>query len=154
MPVGHTARLVYEVVDDMWDLRAVDAAYTNGTGAPPFSPLMMLQVVVSASSSGVTLGRVIERRCQFNVAFRWLSTNTKPDYKSLSKFCLRHLDASDDLFGHVLVLCTNAGLVKLARVVLDCTNAVRSASRPTALSYCRLVRRIPEIEADWELTTT
>jgi len=52
------------------------------------------------------------------------------------------------------VLCTNAGLVKLARVVLDYTKAVTSASRPTALSFCRLVTRTPEIEADWELATT
>ena len=112
LPQGHTARFVSEVVDDMLDLTAVYASYTNATGAPPLDPRMMLKLMIYAYSTGVTSSREIERRCQVDVAFRWLSANTAPDYRSLSRFRRRHLDALDDLFGQVLVLCANAGLVK------------------------------------------
>lgn len=148
LPDGHTARFVSEVVEDMLDLSAVYASYTNKTGAPPFDPRMMLKLVVYAYSTGVTSSREIERRCQVDVAFRWLSANTAPDYRSVSRFRRRHLAALDDLFGQVLVLCANAGLVKLGRVALDGTKLEASASKHTAMSYGRLVTRIPEVEAE------
>ena len=148
LPEGHTARFVSEVVDDMLDLTAIYASYTNTTGAPPFDPRMMLKLVIYAYSTGVTSSREIERRCQVDVAFRWLSANTAPDYRSLSRFRRRHLAALDDLFAQVLVLCANAGLVKLGRVALDGTKLDASASKHTAMSYGRLVTRIPEVEAE------
>jgi len=76
----------------------------------------MLKLMIYAYSTGVTSSREIERRCQVDVAFRWLSANTAPDYRSVSRFRRRHLAALDDLFGQVLVLCSNAGLVRLGRV--------------------------------------
>jgi len=148
LPEGHTARFVSEVVDDMLDLATVYASYTNAAGAPPFDPRMMLKLVIYAYSTGVTSAREIERRCQVDVAFRWLSANTAPDYRSVSRFRRRHLGALDDLFAQVLVLCANAGLVKLGRVALDGTKLDASASRHTAMSYGRLVKRIPEVEAE------
>ena len=148
LPGGHTARFVSEVVDDMLDLSAVYASYTNTTGAPPLDPRMMLKLIIYSYSIGVTSSREIERRCQTDVAFRWLSANTAPDYRSVSRFRRRHLDALDDLFGQVLVLCANAGLIKLGRVALDGTKLDASASKHTAMSYGRLVTRIPQLEAE------
>lgn len=148
LPVGHTARFVSEVVDDMLDLTSIYVSYTNATGAPPLDPRMMLKLIVYAYSIGVTSSREIERRCETDVAFRWLSANTAPDYRSLSRFRRRHLVALDDLFAQVLVLCANAGLVKLGRVALDGTKLDASASKHTAMSYGRLVTRIPEVEAE------
>jgi len=103
LPNGHTARFVSEVVDDMLDLSVVYASYTNSTGAPPFDPRMMLKLVIYAYSTGVTSSREIERRCQVDVAFRWLSANTAPDYRSVSRFRRRHLDALDDLFAQASI---------------------------------------------------
>jgi len=100
----------------MLDLTTIYASYTNATGAPPLDLRLMLKLMIHAYSTGVTSSREIERRCQVDVAFRWLSANTAPDYRSLSRFRRRHLTALDDLFGQVLVLCSNAGLVKLDRV--------------------------------------
>jgi transposase len=53
--------------------------------------------------------------------FRWLSANTTPDYRSLARFRRRHEAVLGDLFGQVLVLCCEAGLVTLSRVALDGT---------------------------------
>jgi transposase len=148
LPDGHTARFVSEVVDDMLDLETIYASYVNATGAPPFDPRMMLKLVIYAYSTGVTSSREIERRCQVDVAFRWLSANTAPDYRSISRFRRRHLEALDDLFAQVLVLCANAGLIKLGRIALDGTKLDASASKHTAMSYGRLVTRIPQVEAE------
>jgi hypothetical protein len=52
LPAGHTACCVSAVVDDMWDLSAIYASYTNESGAPTFDPLMMLKLVVVAYATG------------------------------------------------------------------------------------------------------
>ena len=148
LPADHTARFISEIVDDSLDLGSIYGSYTNATGAPPFDPRMMLKLLLYAYSTGVTSSREVERRCHVDVAFRWLSANTAPDYRSLARFRRRHLDALGDLFTQVLVLCATAGLVKLGRVALDGTKLRASASRHKAMSYDRMSSRIPEVEAE------
>ena len=148
LPADHTARFISEIVDDSLDLGSIYSSYTNATGAPPFDPRMMLKLLLYAYSTGVMAPREVERRCHVDVAFRWLSANTAPDYRSLARFRRRHLDALGDLFTQVLVLCATAGLVKLGRVALDGTKLRASASRHKAMSYDRMSSRIPEVEAE------
>lgn len=150
LPADHTARFVSEIVDESLDLTSIYVSYANATGAPPFDPRMMLKLLLYAYSTGVTSSREVERRCHVDVAFRWLSANTAPDYRSLARFRRRHLVAMNDLFVQVLVLCAAAGLVKLGRVALDGTKLRASASRHKAMSYDRLTSRIPEVEAEVE----
>jgi hypothetical protein len=81
------------------------------------------------------------------VAFRWLTANAAPDYRSISRFRRRHLLALDDLFIQVLRLCAEAGLVTLGRVALDGTKLRASASRHKAMSHERMGPKIEELEA-------
>ena len=99
-------------------------------------------------STGVTSSREMERRCHVDVAFRWLSANAAPDYRSISRFRRRHLAAIDTMFIQVLALCGEAGLLSLGRVALDGTKLRASASRHKAMSYDRLGPRIEELETE------
>ncbi|MDF1597900.1 MAG: IS1182 family transposase [Acidimicrobiia bacterium] len=148
LPQDHTARFVSEVVDDLLDLSVVYDSYVSASGAPPYDPTMMLKLLLYAYSTGVTSSREMERRCHIDVAFRWLSANNAPDYRSIARFRRRHLAALDDLFTQVLVLCSEAGLVTLGRVALDGTKLRASASRHKAMSYGRLGPRIEQLEAE------
>ena len=143
----HTARFIAEAVDEMLDLSSIYDSYVEAVGAPPYDPKMMLKLLLYAYSTGVTSSREMERRCQCDVALRWLCANTVPDHRSISRFRRRHLGALDDLFIQVLRLCGRAGLVRLGRVALDATKLRASASRHKAMSYGRLGPRIDEIEA-------
>ena len=147
LPEGHCARFISEVVDSMLDLSGVYDAYLVADGAPPYDPAMMLKILLYGYSSGVTSSREMQRRCQIDVAFRWLSANAAPDYRSIARFRRRHLSALDALFIQVLHLCATAGLVKLGRVALDGTKLRANASRHKAMSYERLGPRITEIES-------
>ena len=148
LPEGHTARFIAEVVDELLDLSVVYDSYVVASGAPPYDPSMMLKLLFYAYSTGVTSSREMERRCHLDVAFRWLSANNTPDYRSIARFRRRHLVALDDLFTQVLVLCSEAGLVKLGRVALDGTKLRASASRHRAMSYGRLGPKIEQLEAE------
>jgi transposase len=148
LPEDHTARFVAEVVDDLLDLSAIYNAYESASGAPPYDPRLMLKLVLFGYSTGVTSSREMERRCVVDVAFRWLSANAAPDYRSISRFRRRHLDALGDLFVQVLSLCAQAGLVKLGRVALDGTKLRASANRHQAMSYDRIGPRIEQLQAE------
>ena len=147
LPKDHTARFISEVVDELLDLSVIYASYVEASGAPPYNPTMMLKLLLYAYSTGVTSSREMERRCHVDIAFRWLSANTTPDYRSLARFRRRHEEALGDLFNQVLVLCSEAGLIKLGRVALDGTKLRASASRRKSMSYSRLGPRIAELEA-------
>ena len=148
LPEDHTARFISEVVDELLDLSVVYDSYVEASGAPPYNPTMMLKLLFYAYSTGVTSSREMERRCHLDVAFAWLSANNAPDYRSISRFRRRHLEALDDLFTQVLLLCGEAGLVKLGRVALDGTKLRASASRHKAMSYDRLGPKITQLEAE------
>lgn len=147
LPEDHVARFISEVVDDLLDLSEIYASYESAAGAPPYDPRMMLKLVLYGYSTGVTSSREMQRRCGADVAFRWLTANAAPDYRSISRFRRRHLDALDALFVQVLALCAEAGLVRLGRVALDGTKLRASASRHKAMSYDRLGPAIKHIEA-------
>jgi transposase len=147
LPENHEARFISDVVENMLDLSCVYDSYTEAAGAPPYDPTMMLKLLLYAYSIGVTSSREMERRCHVDVAFRWLSANVAPDYRSISRFRRRHLGAIDVLFVQVLALCAEAGLVRLGRVALDGTKLRASASKHKAMSYDRMGPRIEELEA-------
>lgn len=148
LPEDHSARFIGEAVDELLDLSEFYASYVRATGAPPYDPRMMLKLVLYGYSTGVTSSREMERRCSEDVAFRWLSGNTAPDYRSFSRFRRRHLAALENVFTQVLALCAQAGLVKLGRVALDGTKLRASASRHKAMSYSHLGPRITQLEAE------
>jgi transposase len=148
LPEDHEARFVSEVVEDLLDLSPIYASYESASGAPPYDPRMMLKLLVYAYSSGVTSSREIERRCHVDVAFRWLSANVAPDYRSISRYRRRHLSALDPLFLQVLSLCAKAGLVRLGRVALDGTKLDANASRHKAMSYDHIVPKIEQLQGE------
>ena len=142
------ARFVSEVVENLLDLSPVYASYENAAGAPPFDPRMMLKLLVFAYATGVTSSREVERRCRRDLAFRWLAANEAPDYRSISRFRRRHLDALPELFLQVLGLCAKAGLVRLGRVALDGTKLLANASRHKAMSYDHICPKLEQLQAE------
>jgi len=147
LPEDHLARFVSELVETVLDLEPFRAGYTEASGAPPYDPRLMLKLLVYGYATGVTSSRAIERRCVTDVAFRFLAANAAPDYRSIARFRRRHLEAVRALFNQSVVLCAEAGLVKLGRIAVDGTKVRASASRHKAMSYDRLVVREAEIAA-------
>jgi len=136
------------VVEELVDLSAVYDAYVEAVGAPPYDPKMMLKLLLYGYSTGVTSSREMERRCQVDVAFRWLAANAAPDYRSMPRFRHRHLAALNDPFTQVLAPCAKAGLVSLGRVALDGTKLRASAisrARPTVSTSFAIMPMPPRV---------
>ena len=89
---------------------------------------MMLAVLVYAYCTGERSSRRIERRLVEDVAYRVLAANQQPDHATLARFRRRHQEAIAGLFGQVLGLCVQAGLVDTGVVAIDGTKIAADAS--------------------------
>jgi transposase len=148
LPQDHLARFVADLVDDVLDLTAIRADYTEKRGYPPYGPRLMLRLLIYGYTTGVRSSRAIERRCADDIAFRFLAAGQAPDFRSISRFRRRHLDALADLFTQSLHLAQKLGMVKMGRVALDGTKLEANASRHKAMSYGRLIDKEEQIEAE------
>jgi transposase len=148
VPAGHVAHFVRELVRDELDLSAVLDDYRGGPGAPAFHPTMMTALLLYACTQGVYSSRKIARACEQRLDFMAVTALAKPEWRTIAEFRQRHRTALRGLFVQILRLCRQAGLVKLGHVALDGTKVRANASRHTAMSYERMVKRETELEAE------
>jgi transposase len=74
---------------------------------------MMAALLLYAYALGERSSRRIERRCVEDVATRVITANAAPDHTTIARFRQRHESALAELFGEVLALCAEAGLVNV-----------------------------------------
>src|ERR1035438_5338613 len=152
LPEGHLARFLVDVVSAL-DLSAIYGSYAekDGRGQAAYVPEMMVRLLLYGYATGVYSSRKIQTRTFEDVALRYLSGDQHPDHATLAEFRKRHLDALSGLFTQALLLCSEAGLVKLGHVAIDGTKIKANASKHKAMSYKRMneteARLKQEIEA-------
>jgi len=152
VPAAHPAHLVRELVRTQLDLSAIFAAYDEERGYPPYHPAMMTALLLYGYTQGQFSSRKLAKACEERIDFMAVTAMQKPDYRTIGKFRLRHLDALGALFVQVLKLCSRAGLVRLGHVALDGTKVKANASKHKAMSYKRMKEteaRLREEVATW-----
>ncbi len=149
VPADHPAHFVREVVRESLDLSAIFAAYEGEErGQPPYHPAMMVALLLYAYSRGLYSSRKIARACEERLDVMAVTAQQRPDFRTVSDFRKRHLEALAGLFAQVLELCAEAGLVRLGHVALDGTKIAAGASRHKAMSYGGMKRREGALEVE------
>ncbi len=146
VPADGLAAFINDLVAEL-DLAPFLVAHDEPRGMPPYHPALMLKVLLYGYATGVTSSRRLEARLAADVGFMFLAGQARPDHKTIASFRHRHLAAFRALFLQVLVLCQEAGLVKLGRVALDGTKVKANASKHRAMSYGRLTEREAQLAA-------
>jgi transposase len=153
VPAGHAVHLVRELVRTELDLTAIVAAYEREErGQPPYHPAMLVALLLYAYTQGVYPSRQIAKACEERLDVMAVTGLQRPDFRTISEFRRRHLEALAGLFTQVLALCRQAGLVKLGHVALDGTKVKANASKHKAMSYGRMQRAEAGLAAevaDW-----
>jgi transposase len=126
----HPARAIWEFVGRL-DLRpytervrAVDGA----PGRPAWDPRVLVTLWIYRYSRGVSAARAIERLCEHDAAYQWMTGMETVSAHTLSDFRVDHGDALTDVFVQVLGLLSAEGLVTLERVMQDGTRIRAAAS--------------------------
>lgn len=129
VPEGHQVRFVADAVE-LLDLSGfVDRHPLGGVGRRAYHPAMMVGLLLWAYSNGVFSSREIERRCETDLAFRFITANQCPDHATIARFRVTHEQDLKDLHRQVLVLCAELGLTSLGLVALDGTKVKANASK-------------------------
>src|SRR5919198_1479928 len=116
LPEDHLAWFTLDTVEEL-DLSIFYADYRDdGHGRPAHDPQMMVALLLYAYARGERSSRRIERRCVEDVATRVITANQAPDHTTIARFRVRHERALGELFGQVLGLCADAGLVRVGVV--------------------------------------
>jgi len=150
VPSGHLAHFVRDTVREALDLSAIVGAYEEERGQPPYHPAMMVALLLYGYSRGVYSSRRLAQACEERVDVMAVTGLNKPDFRTISEFRRRHLEALAELFVQVLKLCQSAGLVKLGHVAVDGTKLKANASRHKAMSYGRMKQVEPKLAAEVE----
>jgi transposase len=142
LPENHLAWFVLDAVEAM-DLRAFFAGYReDGWGRAAHDPAMMVALLLYAYATGDRSSRRIERRCHDDVAVRVITANQAPDHTTIARFRQRHERPLGELFGDVLELCAEAGLVQIDVIAIDGTKVHANASVQSNRDYEQIAREI------------
>jgi transposase len=142
-PVHAVRRAVQEL-----DLDAMHRSLRAERGRPPFHPQAMVGLLLYGACRGIYSSRRLQAACHDHIAFMYLTGRAQPDFRTISTFRKRFQEELQGLFGQVLAMCREAGLVRLGHVSLDGTKIRANASRHKAMSYERLLSKRKSLEAE------
>ena len=151
LPEGDIVHLIVDAVALM-DLSGFEATCKVGkAGQAPFSPRVLLALLIYAYSHGIRSSRAIERLCGRDVGYRFIVGAAVPDHSVIARFRQRHVERMKAVFLAVLELCRAAGLIRLGLVALDGTkvkaNAALDANRTASSIEAEIARMLAEAEA-------
>lgn len=130
IPEDHPARAIWEFVGQLDLDRYTEQvrSVAGVAGRPAFDPHLLVSLWVYSYSQRVSSARAIERLCEHDPAYQWLTGMESISAHTLSDFRVAHADALNDLFVQTLALLSAEGLITLERVMLDGTKIHANAA--------------------------
>jgi transposase len=145
LPEGHLARFVVEVVDQL-DLSEVRAGYRlGGQGRQAYDPAMLTGLLLYGYATGERSSRRLERACVNDIACRYIAANQTPDHATIARFRAAHQQALSGLFGQVLALAVDAGLIDTQVLAVDATRIAANASMDANIGPARLAELAEQV---------
>lgn len=136
------------LIDHELDLRVLDARFRNdASGAPAYSPNVMLKVILYAYSRGMIRSREIATACQENVVFMTLSGDSIPHFTTVAGFVRELKDEIANLFTQVLLLCDAQGLIGREMFAIDGVKLPSNASKAKSGTRAEFKRQAEKIDA-------
>lgn len=135
------------LIDHELNLSAFDQHYSNDdNGRPAYDPRLLLKVVILAYSKGITSSRQIERLCRENITFMALSADTQPHFTTIADFISRSPEAIADLFGQIVLMCDQLGLIGKEMFAIDGCKLPSNASKEWSGTHAELMKKKQKID--------
>ena len=139
---------LHHLVDKYLELSDFDADYCNDqTGCPAYHPATLLKLILFAYYKGITSSREIAWSCETNIIFMALSCNETPHWTTLAAFVSSHCDAIKSLFGRVLLICDQQGLLGHDLIAIDGCKMPSNASKQWSGTFDELRAKRDKIHA-------
>ena len=127
---NHPVRVVNAVIDRI-NVSPLLKQYKPG-GTSVYHPRMLLKVLIYGYLSNIYSSRKLESALKENIHFMWLSAMNKPDHNTLARFRSERLkDVLRQVFGQVVELLVDEGLVNIKNIYTDGTKIESNANKYT-----------------------
>jgi transposase len=145
---GHPAQMINDLIESL-DLSVLEKHY-GPMGQPAYHPSLMLKVILYGYTVGIFSSRKLERACQENLAFQYLSGLEKPVFTTFIEFRKRHREELREVFVQTVKLAKKLGLAKLGQVALDGSKITANTSKHKAMSYGRMKEEEKRLKEEME----
>jgi transposase len=117
----HQVRIVWAFAEaqDLSVLYGMIEARGSNPGRAAIDPRIMLALWLNATLDGVGSSRELERRCEEDMAYKWICGGVSVNYHTLSDFRTAHPELLDALLTSNVAALLSEGLVDLNRVAQD-----------------------------------
>jgi len=149
LPNNHLARFIVNIIEQL-DLSKIYDSY-GLRGSIPYDPKMLLGLIFYGYCTGIFSSRKIERATFDSIAFRYISGDHHPDHDTVNVFRKRFLPQIGEIFKQILIIATEAGVLKIGNVSFDGTKVNANASKHKAMSYGHANKLEKKIEQEVEL---
>lgn len=143
----HPVRFVADLVESL-DLEALGFRASPGDeGRPHYAAELLLGVWLYGWMERERSSRALEKACQRDMAFVWLTSNLHPDHNTLWRFFRDNKKALKKLFARVVIIAAEANLVGFALHALDGTKMQGASSMESASHRKTLTEQLKKLEA-------
>jgi hypothetical protein len=118
-------------------------------GEHAYPPRMLLKLWLFGAIAGVYSGREIARRLYWDLRFRYLASDLRPDFRTINRFRDRHREDFAQVLRETVRIARRSGLARLGRVAIDGSKIRANTSRSKAMSHGRM--REAEAQLDDEI---
>lgn len=133
---------IHELVDKKVDISIFEERFQNDeTGAPAFSPKILLKIVLFAYTRGITGSRPIERACRENVLFMALGCGFQPDHSTIAHFVSSLKEEIEIIYCNILLVCEQLNLLGGTHFSLDGLKLPSNASKEYSGTFKELKRK-------------
>lgn len=130
IPASSPVRLINRIVDGL-DISGLISTYES-LGTPPYSPRMLLKVVLYAYMNNLYSCRKIASIMEYHVHYMWLSGSQYPSYCTINRFRSQRMkEQVNRLFVQVVMLLVEMGQVSLDVQYIDGTKIESVANKYT-----------------------
>jgi transposase len=146
LPDDHECYLYKDIFKQL-DTTSLESQYSL-KGQNAYHPLSIISILVYAYSHGVFSSRQIERRCNEDLSFMYISEMNCPNFRVISDFRKNNAAFFNECFKQSVLLAMELGLASLGHVSLDGSKFKANSSKHKAMSYNRLKEKEKELMAE------
>ena len=123
VPKDSKVRMVDRIVRSM-DINPLMDTY-DGIGAPPYSPKMLLSLVVFAYINGVYSCRGIADTLKYDVRYMWICGGKQLSFATINRFRSHHMiKCIDFYFDAVVSILVEKGSASMTGSIVTCTSFI------------------------------
>lgn len=144
LPPGHMAIWIRDIVFELTRNDLLNWRVGTEGGRPAYNPGMMASVLIFAYIRGIRSSRIIQRLMAENIAFKVISGEQSPNFRTLSEFRRVHHAFFQKVFTRVVLLGVQLKMIDLGAVLVDGTVLQANASKKRS----RRIKALKQFEKD------